>query len=130
MSTTLTQPKLSCPNCKQKLRFKKQLREGSKCKCPNCHGYFIFSTKDPYAETETYELEIQNFEILASDFDKPIPMEPKTFHVYLSLKPDQKQAYGRPGSIITEIRAQNATEAMRQAMASHLGYEVSVRGKN
>jgi hypothetical protein len=56
-------------------------------------------------------------------------MELKTFHVYLSLKPGEKQAYGRPGSVVTEIRAQNATEARKQAMASNPGYETSVREK-
>jgi hypothetical protein len=67
----MSQPKLTCPHCRQKLRSKKQLREGTKCKCPKCNGYFVFATDGPNAETETYESEIPDFEILASDFDKP-----------------------------------------------------------
>jgi len=71
MSATKTQPKLTCPHRKQKLRSKKQLREGTKCKCPKCNGYFVFATNGPDAATETYESEVPDFEILASDFDMP-----------------------------------------------------------
>jgi hypothetical protein len=71
MIATKTQPKLTCPGCKQKLRFNKKLREGSKCKCPKCNGYFVFATNGPNAETETYESVVPDFEILASDFDLP-----------------------------------------------------------
>jgi hypothetical protein len=71
MSPTTTNPKLSCPHCKQKLRFKKQLSEGTKCKCPKCKGYFVFGANGPNAETETYQSEVPDFEILASDFDGP-----------------------------------------------------------
>jgi transcription initiation factor IIE alpha subunit len=76
MRPATTNPKLTCPRCKQKLRFKKQLREGAKCKCPKCNGYFVFATNGPNAETETYEYEseIRDFEILASEFDLPKPM--------------------------------------------------------
>jgi hypothetical protein len=52
-------------------RFNKQLREGTKCKCANCNGCLVFATKGPNAETETFELEVPDFEILASDLDKP-----------------------------------------------------------
>jgi hypothetical protein len=77
MSAITTNPKLSCPLCRQRLRFKRQLREGTKYKCPNCNGHFVFATNGPNAETETYEYEseIPDFEILASDFDKPKSMD-------------------------------------------------------
>jgi hypothetical protein len=71
MSATKIQPKLTCPHCKQKLRSKKQLRERTRCKCPKCNGNFVFATNGPNSETETYESEIPDFEILASDFDRP-----------------------------------------------------------
>ncbi len=44
MSTTHSQPKLTCPHCEQKIRFKTQPPEGAKAKCPNCHGYIIYAT--------------------------------------------------------------------------------------
>jgi hypothetical protein len=75
MGSTLTQPKLTCPHCDQKLRFNTQPRERAKIKCPNCHGYLIFSANDSNTETEVYELESPNFEVPDSDFNKPTPVD-------------------------------------------------------
>jgi hypothetical protein len=71
MNASKVRTKLTCPRCRKKLRFKPQLREGTRCRCLICNGHFVFATKGPDAETATYESEVPDFEILASDFDRP-----------------------------------------------------------
>jgi hypothetical protein len=56
MSPTTTQPKLTCPHCEQKIRFKTPPREGTKAKCPNCHGRVAYAAYNLNPVSDTYDL--------------------------------------------------------------------------